>query len=56
MASVRLYLQEVNRDIGTVNVLYKEYFGAHSPSRRAYGVDLRAGMLIEGAFVIELPS
>ncbi len=56
VASVRLYLQEVNLDIGAVNEVYKEYFGGHPPNRRAYGVDLQVGMLVEAAFVIELPE
>ena len=55
VASARLYLEHVNRDIAEVNVIYKEYFGDHKPIRRAYGVDLQMGMLIEGAFVAELP-
>jgi len=55
VVSARLYLQHVNRDIAEVNVVYKEYFGAHSPNRRAYGVDLQLGMLVEAAFVAELP-
>jgi 2-iminobutanoate/2-iminopropanoate deaminase len=55
IVSVRLYLQEVGRDIAAVNEVYREYFGAHPPSRRAYGVALQAGMLIEAAFVAELP-
>jgi 2-iminobutanoate/2-iminopropanoate deaminase len=53
VASVRLYLQDVNRDIAAVNEIYKEYFGSHSPNRRAYGVDLQVGMLVEAAFVAE---
>lgn len=55
VASARLYLQHVNRDIAEVNVIYREYFGEHKPVRRAYGVDLQCGMLIEAAFVAELP-
>lgn len=55
VASARLYLQHVNRDIAEVNVVYREYFGAHRPIRRAYGVDLQSGMLIEAAFVAEVP-
>jgi len=55
VASVRLYLQHVLRDIPEVNAVYKEYFGDHSPNRRAYGVDLQSGMLVEAAFVAELP-
>lgn len=56
IASVRLYLQEVNRDIASANAVYKEHFGAHPPNRRAYGVDLQRSMLIEAAFVVELPD
>jgi 2-iminobutanoate/2-iminopropanoate deaminase len=55
VASVRLYLQEVLRDIAAVNEVYREYFGTHPPNRRAYGVDLQSGMLIEAAFTVELP-
>ncbi len=55
VVSVRLYLQEVMRDIAAVNEVYKEYFGTHPPNRRAYGVDLQVGMLIEAAVVAELP-
>lgn len=54
IVSVRLYLQNLNRDIATVNEVYAEYFGSHAPNRRAYGVDLQAGMLVESAFVAEL--
>ena len=56
IASARLYLQAVNRDIAEVNVVYQEYFGDHPPCRRAYGVDLQAGMLVEAAFVAEFPE
>jgi 2-iminobutanoate/2-iminopropanoate deaminase len=56
VVSVRLYLQEVVRDIEAVNGVYRDYFGTHPPNRRAYGVDLQAGMLIEAAFVAELPD
>ncbi|MHB1022223.1 MAG: RidA family protein [Acidobacteriaceae bacterium] len=56
IASVRLYLQHVNQDIAKVNEVYKEYFGKHSPNRRAYGVELQAGMLVEAAFVAEMPQ
>jgi 2-iminobutanoate/2-iminopropanoate deaminase len=54
VVSVRLYLQDVVRDIGAVNQAYKAYFETHPPNRRAYGVNLQAGMLIEAAFVAEL--
>ena len=56
VASIRLYLEHVNDDIAAANEAYKEYFGNHKPSRRAYGVDLQAGMSIEAAFVVELPE
>jgi enamine deaminase RidA (YjgF/YER057c/UK114 family) len=55
VASARLYLQHVLRDIADVNTVYKQYFGAHPPNRRAYGVDLQSGMLVEAAFTAELP-
>jgi 2-iminobutanoate/2-iminopropanoate deaminase len=54
VVSVCLYLQDVVRDIGAVNQTYKAYFETHPPNRRAYGVNLQAGMLIEAAFVAEL--
>ena len=54
IVSVRLYLQDVVRDIGAVNKVYREYFGTHPPNRRAYGVNLQSGMLIEAAFIAEL--
>jgi enamine deaminase RidA (YjgF/YER057c/UK114 family) len=56
VASARLYLEHVNEEIAAANVVYKEFFGAHRPSRRAYGVDLQGGMAIEAAFVVELPD
>ena len=56
VASVRLYLEQVNKDIAAANEVYKEYFGDHKPSRRAYGVDLQHGLRIEAAFVVELPA
>jgi 2-iminobutanoate/2-iminopropanoate deaminase len=55
IASARLYLQHVDRDIAEVNAVYREYFGSHPPNRRAYGVNLQSGMLVEAAFVAELP-
>ena len=54
VASARLYLQEIHRDIAEVNSVYREYFGSHSPNRRAYGVTLQSGMLVEAAFVAEI--
>jgi enamine deaminase RidA (YjgF/YER057c/UK114 family) len=56
VVSVRLYLQDVVRDIAEVNAIYREYFGSHPPNRRAYGVDLQTGMLVEAAIVAELPQ
>lgn len=56
VVSVRLYLQDVLRDIAAVNQAYSAYFGTHPPNRRAYGVNLQSGMLIEAAFVAELNS
>lgn len=54
VVSARLYLQDVLKDIGEANSIYKEYFGSHPPNRRAYGVILQSGMLIEAAFVAEM--
>lgn len=54
IVSCRLYLKDVLRDIAEVNAVYAEYFGDHPPNRRAYGVALQAGMLIEAAFVAEV--
>jgi 2-iminobutanoate/2-iminopropanoate deaminase len=54
VVSVRLFLQNVNRDIATVNEVYKTYFAGCSPMRMAVGVELQAGMLIEAAFTVEL--
>ncbi len=56
ICSARLYLQHVVRDIPEVNQVYREYFGTHTPNRRAYGVDLQVGMLVEAAFVAEFPE
>jgi 2-iminobutanoate/2-iminopropanoate deaminase len=55
VCSARLYLEHVLRDIAEVNAIYKDYFGSHAPNRRAYGVALQSGMLIEAAFVAEVP-
>lgn len=56
VCSVRIYLQHVNRDVGEINMVWKEYFGTHPPNRRCYGVDLQSGMLVEAGFVAELPD
>lgn len=53
IVSGRLYLQDVLCDVAEANQVYKEYFGTHSPNRRAYSVTLQSGMLIEAAFVAE---
>ena len=54
VCSVRIDLQHVNRDVGEINKVWKEYFGTHPPNRRCYGVDLQSGMLVEAGFVAEL--
>ncbi|HZZ41352.1 MAG TPA: RidA family protein, partial [Tepidisphaeraceae bacterium] len=54
VVSVRLYLAEVNRDIGEVNEVYKEYFAECSPMRMAVGVELQKGMLVEAQFIVEV--
>jgi hypothetical protein len=51
-----LYLQHVNRDIAEVNKVWAEYLGEHPVNRRAYGVDLQNGMLVEAGFVAEFPE
>jgi len=56
IVSCRLYLEDVLRDIKEVNAVYAEYFGTHPPNRRAYGVTLQAGMLVEAAFVAEIEA
>ena len=56
LCSARLYLQHVNRDIGEINAVWAEYLGDHPVNRRAYGVDLQNGMLVEAGFVAEVPG
>ena len=56
LCSARLYLQHVNRDIPEVNEAWAEYLGDHPVNRRAYGVELQRGMLVEAAFVAEIPD
>ena len=56
VCSARIYLHHVNRDVGEINKVWKEYFGTHPPNRRCYGVDLQSGMLVEAGFVAELPD
>ena len=48
--------EEVNRDVGQINQVWKEYLGDHPVNRRCYGVDLQAGMLVEAGFVAEFPA
>ena len=54
VASVRLFLADVNRDIAAVNEVYEEYFANCSPMRVAVGVQLQKGMLVEAQFLVEL--
>ena len=54
VCTARLYLQDVLADIAAVNPVWKEYFGTHPVVRRAYGVQLQAGMRVEAAFTAEL--
>jgi enamine deaminase RidA (YjgF/YER057c/UK114 family) len=56
VCTARLYLEDVVAEIGEVNVVWKEYFGAHPVVRRAYGVKLQSGMRVEAAFTAELPA
>jgi len=55
ICTARLYLQDVRGEIGEVNEVYKEYFAGHPVVRRAYGVELQAGMRVEAAFTAEVP-
>lgn len=55
VCTARLYLQDVTTDIAAVNVVWKSYFQNHPVCRRAYGVQLQAGMRVEAAFTAELP-
>ncbi len=56
VVSVRLYLQDVNRDILEVNEVYKAYFAGCSPMRIAVGAQLQANMLVEAVFLAEVPA
>jgi 2-iminobutanoate/2-iminopropanoate deaminase len=56
ICSVRLYLADVERDISAVNAVWKQYMKDHAPNRRAYGVVLQRGMLVEAAFTVEVGS
>lgn len=56
VVSVRLYLQDVNRDIAQVNPVYKAYFAGCSPMRIAVGAQLQAGMLVEAVVLAHVPG
>jgi len=55
VVSVKLYLQDLTRDLKTVDRVYAEYFSSHSPSRGVYGVDLQPGISVEGWFIATVP-
>lgn len=55
IVSVKLYLQDLSRDLKAVDRVYAEYFGSHSPSCGVYGVDLQPGISIEAWFVATVP-
>ena len=56
LCSACIYLEEVNRDVAKINDVWQEYLGDHPLSRRCFGVELQAGMLVEAAFVAEFPE
>ncbi len=56
LCSARLYLQNVVEDVAQVNEAWVEYLVDHPVQRRAYGVDLQRGMLVEAGFVAEFPE
>jgi enamine deaminase RidA (YjgF/YER057c/UK114 family) len=56
LCSACIYLQEVNRDVGAINEVWQEYLVDHPLSRRCFGVNLQLGMLVEAAFVAEIPD
>jgi len=53
LCSASIYLQNVNRDVDQMNSVWQDYLVDHPLSRRCFGVDLQAGMLVEAAFVAE---
>ena len=55
IASVKLYLQNLEGDLQAVDKVYAEYFGSHCPSRGVYGCDLPPGILVEASFVASVP-
>ena len=56
VVSVKLYLQNLERDLDEVSRVYAEYFGQHRPSRGIYGVNLQPGLLVEASFVATVPE
>jgi enamine deaminase RidA (YjgF/YER057c/UK114 family) len=56
IVSVKLYLQELHRDLDAVNEVYATYFGSHCPNRGVYGVDLQPGILVEASFLATVPE
>ena len=56
IGSVKLYLQNLERDLPAVDRLYAGYFGSHCPSRGVYGCELQPGILVEACFVASVPA
>ena len=56
LCSASVYHQNVNRDVDEMNRVWQEYLVDHPLSRRCFGVELQAGMLVEAAFVAEFPD
>ena len=56
LCSASIYLQNVNQDVDQMNQVWQQYLGDHPLSRRCFGVELQAGMLVEAAFVAEFPD
>ena len=56
LCSASIYLQNVIQDVDQINQVWQEYLGDRPLSRRCFGVDLQAGMLVEAAFVAEFPE
>ena len=56
IASARLYLHNVVRDVAAVNQVSVGYCGSHPSSRRAHGLDLQAGIPVEASFLGKLST
>lgn len=56
VVSMRLFLQDVNRDIKAVNEVYQAYFGSHTLMRIAVGCELQGNMLVECAITCEVDA